>query len=226
MKNAWENALREFRRNIDDVRQIGKIYQSFIDKAPLSEGNLTDLLRAQLVNTLSAFDRLMHEYVRIGIEKQLLDEAPPTRKTKTFTLDIESYLQLNKLDSSPNGISQKYQILSSRVESVLRTLTFQSPDKIKDALSYIWEEPHKWQVLSGIMNLDEKNLTQKIKLYVERRNQIVHEADYDCTKHKRRILSIQTVEECIKLYKNLAEAIHSQLINSIILRSGKYLIQP
>lgn len=215
MKNAWMNALEEFQHNIDEVLRIDNIYQKFIKSAPLLEADLIDLLRAQLVNTLSAFDRLMHEYVRIGLEKQLLGESSPTGKTKTFTLDVESYLQLSKLGSSPNDISQKYQILSSRVESVLRTLTFQSPDKIKDALSYVWEEPHKWQVLSRMMNLDETYLTQKIKLYVERRNQIVHEADYDRITHARRLLSDQIVKECIKLYEDLAQAIHTQLINSI-----------
>lgn len=215
MKNAWVNALEEFQHNIDEVLRIGNIYQKFIKSDSLLEADLIDLLRAQLVNTLSAFDRLMHEYVRIGLEKQLLGEASPTGKTKTFTLDVERYLQLSKLGSSPNDISQKYQILSSRVESVLRTLTFQSPDKIKDALSYVWEEPHKWQVLSSMMSLDEKDLTQKIKLYVERRNQIVHEADYDRVTHKRRSLSDQIVKDCIKLYEDLAQAIHNQLINSI-----------
>ena len=97
MRNAWDNAHRKYLDNLNEVLLVGNIYKSLVCKAPLFSENLTDLLRVQLVNTLSAFDHLIHEYVRVGLEKQLIGEHPPTAKTGTFTLDIDRYLKLSKL---------------------------------------------------------------------------------------------------------------------------------
>lgn len=213
MKKAWEKAHKEFLVNLDAVRLVGHVYQNFVDWAPVSAVDMMDLLRGQLVNTLSAFDLLIHEYVRAGLQEQLVGASLLTRKTGTFTLDADCYLKLSVLGSSPADIVQKANILSVRIESVLRTLTFQSPEKIKDALSYIWDEPHKWYNISVKMGLSEKDLTQKIQLYVERRNQIVHEADYDRVIDRRRPLVPATIQDCIGFYERLANVLHAELMS-------------
>ena len=72
MKTAWN----EFKNNIEDVKKIGAVYTQLVDIAPLMKEDLADLLRTQLVNAISAFDRLLHEYVRIGLLRQLSGLAP------------------------------------------------------------------------------------------------------------------------------------------------------
>ena len=191
-----------FKRHIEDIRRVNHIYDHLVHQVNLPSADLCDLLRIQLVNAVSAFDWLMHEYIHAGIMKQLMGDVPMTRKVKVFSIDADTYSQLATLDAI-----EKYKTLSVRVSSVLRTMSFQSPEKIKDGLSHIWEEPHKWQLLSHECGLSEKDLTDKVKLYVERRNQIVHEADVDFYSGNRRVLDAVVVKDGIDLFFNLAYAI-------------------
>ena len=71
-------------------------------------------------------------------------------------------------------------------------MSFQKIDRIKDALSYIWDLDHKIPVIMSKMhypfpestpNANQKFLEKKIDLIVSRRNQIVHEADMNKTIH-------------------------------------------
>jgi hypothetical protein len=150
----------------------------------------------------------MHEYVHAGIMKQLMGNAPMTPKVKGFSIDAHTYSQLATLNDR-----EKYEVLSARVYSVLRTMSFQSPEKIKDGLSYIWEEPRRWQLLSQECGLSEEYLTARVKSYVERRNQIVHEADvgfYSEDRRElvdRRELEVGVVKDGIDLFFSLAYAI-------------------
>mgnify|MGYP000365850354 FL=1 len=191
-----------FERHIEDIRRVNEIYDHLVTQANPLSADLCDLLRIQLVNAVSAFDWLMHEYIHAGIMKQLIGDVPMTPKVKGFSIDAHTYSQLATLDAI-----EKYKILSGRVSSVLRTMSFQSPEKIKEGLSHIWEKPHKWQLLSQECGLSEEDLTDKVKLYVERRNQIVHEADVDFSSGDRRVLEAGVVKDGIDLFFNLAYAI-------------------
>lgn len=194
-----------FERHIGDIRRVNHIYDHLVNQVNLPSADLCDLLRIQLVNAVSAFDWLMHEYIHAGIMKQLMGDVPMTSKVKVFSIDADTYSQLATLDAI--DAIEKYKILSVRVSSVLRTMSFQSPEKIKDGLSYIWEEPHKWQLLSQECGLSEEDLRYKVKLYVERRNQIVHEADVDFSSGDRRVLDVVVVKNGIDLFFSLAYAI-------------------
>ena len=192
-----------FKRHIEDIRRVDHIYDHLVNQFNLPSADLCDLLRIRLVNAVSAFDWLMHEYVHAGIMKQLMGNAPMTPKVKGFSIDAHTYSQLATLNDR-----EKYEVLSARVYSVLRTMSFQSPEKIKDGLSYIWEEPRKWQLLSQECGLSEEDLRDKVKLYVERRNQIVHEADVDFSSGDRRVLGVGAFKDGIDLFFSLAYAIY------------------
>lgn len=203
MISVWQ----EFKDNIEQVKKIGAVYNQLVSTSPLLKDELTDLLRTQLVNSISAFDRMLHEYVRIGLLRQLQGLISLENRTKGFAIDSDSYLALISLGSSPQDLIEKERILENRIRLVLKTMTFQDPDKIKDALSFIWNEEHKWQKLSLGMGVPERDLTSQLKLYVERRNQIVHEADYDKTICKRRHMDSSVAQNCIDFIYSLARQI-------------------
>lgn len=203
MISVWN----EFKSNIDDVKKIGAVYQQITESSALLKDSLADLLRTQLVNTISAFDRMLHEYVRKGLLRQLTGLVPLESKTKNFPIDSDSYCAIMNLGSSPSDWIEKERILENRVSLVLKTMSFQDPEKIKDALSYIWNESHKWQKLALGLGLQDNVLTSQLKLYVERRNQIVHEADYDKTIPGRRPINLSVTQDCISFIYSLARQI-------------------
>ncbi|SHK87581.1 hypothetical protein SAMN05720469_12150 [Fibrobacter intestinalis] len=203
MKTAWN----EFKNNIEDVKKIGAVYTQLVDIAPLMKEDLADLLRTQLVNAISAFDRLLHEYVRIGLLRQLSGLAPLKKITKNFMIDSDSFLSLMNLGTSPQDLVTKQRIIESRINYVLKFMTFQDPKKISEALSYIWDEEHKWQTLATELGKRQEDVISQLKLYVDRRNMIVHEADYDMAIPGRRPISSSIAQDCISFIYSLARQI-------------------
>lgn len=59
-------AISQFRANLERVRNLGAIYKTFrIQTTEVLD--LSDILRAQLVMAVSAFDQYIHEIVRLGM---------------------------------------------------------------------------------------------------------------------------------------------------------------
>jgi hypothetical protein len=89
--------------------------------------------------------------------------------------------------------------------------SFQKPENISDALSYIWNEKHKWQVISSkIANINDENIVKtQLKNIVIRRDQIAHEGDCpsDTIPLVRQDIDISDVEETLVFIKKVAQAI-------------------
>ena len=61
----------------------------------------------------------------------------------------------------------------------LKYRTFQKADDVADGLAYIWDNDHKWAIISGELGLLPKTAKRKLNTIVVRRDTIVHNADYD-----------------------------------------------
>lgn len=88
-----------------------------------------------------------------------------------------------------------------------KTLAFQAPEKIADALSLIWDEPHKWQTIAAAIGINQSTLTTQLKTIINRRNQIVHEADLDLLSGVRNTLDKADIDDVINFIESLSEAI-------------------
>lgn len=203
MKKSWDR----FVFSIDEIRKLSSLYAQ-MQKVVSNKSELSDLLRIQLVNAVSAFDKFLHDLVRIGVVSQLKGDMTVEKKTlSTIHIDADTYISLSKLSTSTFDQTMQHNILEDRVELVLKTMSFQSPEKIKDALSYIWSESHKWSKLAKGMSLTEDELKVSIGSYVARRNQIVHEGDFNPTLTSRKSIELKYVEDCVDLYYNLGKQV-------------------
>jgi hypothetical protein len=203
MKKSWDY----FVVSIGEIRKLSHLYDE-MQKVVLDKSELSDLLRIQLVNAVSAFDKFLHDLVRIGVVSQLKGSMDMEKKTlSTIHIDADTYIRLSKLSASAYDQLELHRLLENRVELVLKTMSFQRPEKIKDALSYIWSESNKWNKLATEMSLSENELRDSICLYVDRRNQIVHEGDFDPISTSRRPIEPKDVENCVALYYNLGKQV-------------------
>lgn len=132
----------------------------------------SDLLRWQHVLAISALDKYIHDIVRIGMVDEFLGKRPRTSKFNSFRITLSACFNINGSD---------YPELEIEKEIIMQHgfLAFQDPDRIADALAFIWNEPHKWKVISKNMNtpISEEDLKTKLRNIVLRRNQIVHQGD-------------------------------------------------
>lgn len=171
------------------------------NKVPM---DISDLLRWQWVLSVSALDRYVHDIVRIGMLEIFEGRRNPTAKYKSFRIDLNNFNSI--IESTTPVIEFEKEIIRQH-----SFLAFQYPEKIADALSYIWNEQNKWDVICSNMTTDisSSNLRTKLKNIITRRNQIVHEGDCffaNSPLHQQPITILDT-DDVNKFITELANAI-------------------
>ncbi|OYX50888.1 MAG: hypothetical protein B7Y97_06665 [Sphingomonas sp. 32-66-10] len=167
------NAIAVFSRSIAEARHHTTLYD-FLTSQPRVPAPFDDLLRAQIVISVAAFDKLMHDIVRIGICGAFSGVRPVTSKYLSESISIELHSALVSATIPPKEV-----LFEQAIVQKLRHLSFQHPDKISEALSLIWNEKHKWDKIALPMGLTGPFASTKMKLIAGRRNAIVHESDMD-----------------------------------------------
>ena len=166
-------ALALFNSNIASAKVAGSIYDYLVNSvaSPLS---FDDLLRSQIVYSVSAFDKLIHDLVRIGMVETFLGQRRATDKYLNESIPLKIHAELISASIPP-----KEHIFEQALFQKFKIVSFQFPDKVADGLSYIWDEKQKWQKIAGKMGITDSMARTSLKLIADRRNAIVHEADID-----------------------------------------------
>jgi hypothetical protein len=167
------NAKGVFHRNISQANELGGLYDYLSTSVAIPE-QFEDLLRSQVVNAVSAFDKLMHDLIRIGMVKIFENQRPSTSKYLSETIAIQHLPSLLASAVPPPPVR-----FEEIVREKLSKLSFQDPTKVADGLSYIWNEPQRWQQIALGLGMSDDEAKRKLRLIITRRNAIVHEADLD-----------------------------------------------
>lgn len=166
------------------MRQAINTFKGLLYQAEISEGlyqylksqkipiDSSDLLRWQWVLAVSSLDKYVHDIVRIGMMNIFEGERIQTPKYKTFHIDMNV---LSTISTAPVPVVE----FEKEVVRQHSHLAFQFPDKIAEALAYIWDASNKWEIISHHMQtaITPIDLKTKLKNIVIRRNQIVHQGD-------------------------------------------------
>lgn len=200
------NAMIVFRSLIEQCSTTMGMYEYFeSNSVPL---DASDLLRWQYVLAVSALDKYIHDIVRIGMVQIFHGNRSETAKYKSFRLELSV---ATIIQNSPNPEV----FFSNEITRQHSFLAFQDPDKIADALSYIWEAKHKWNIICNNMAtpISETDLKTKLKNIVIRRNQIVHEGDCLSTQIplQQQIITKTDTQDVISFIKELVVAISNSI---------------
>ena len=203
------NAIRDFDSLIKQTEIAGGLFDYLDDrKVPI---DASDLLRWEWVLAVSALDKYVHDIVRIGMIQQFLGLRPTTDKYKAFRIDMRTYTDL--FNSQDNSLEAQIQFEKEIVRQH-KHLSFQNPDNISDALSFVWTEKHKWQYIckNMIEPISVEDLKTKLNNIVMRRNQIVHEGDCIISRAlERQSIEKSDVTDVIEFIKSLVHAIHDSV---------------
>lgn len=209
-----DDIFNEFQNNVAQIRQIGGVYSYLKDNIRLPITDIDDILRSQIVNVISALDRYLHEKVRKGICDIFLGNRPITAKFKNFSLSSDTVMRI--WGDSSLTIIEREMLINDAVSQSLKTLSFQQAVKIKDALSYLWDEPHKITVVAKEMgvpgatdNDKQRYLSQRLDLLVERRNQIAHESDMEV--NGKRAITKQEVDDAISFVEGFVNCLNTHI---------------
>ena len=177
------NARGIFHSNIRQADQLGDLYEYLINTISIP-AQFDDLLRSQIVNAVSAFDKLMHDLIRIGMVKIFENQRPPTGKYLIEAIAIQHLPGLAAGAVPPPAVR-----FEEIVREKLSKLSFQDPIKIAEGLSYIWNENQKWNKIAMGLGILEEDAKRKQRLIVTRRNAIVHEADLDPVTNQKQTIT-------------------------------------
>lgn len=164
--------------------------------------DFSDLLRWQWAQSVSALDKLIHDLIRIGMVNTYQGLRPATSKYATFTIDMDSYLQMQQDPLHAPSIFE------SQIIQKLSFQSFQEPTKISDGLALIWNETHKWKCIADTIGLTEDYTKTKLKNISIRRNQIVHEGDYSSALLQRQAITHLDTADVIDFISSLGKAIY------------------
>ena len=216
------SARREFDQSIQSVREQSNLYNYLVNSMHLPLIYSSEILRSQLVCAVSAMDRFFHEIVRIGFIESYKGIRKPTEKFKNWQFSNERVLQIVKY-SDPTYVPTSIQetpdyLIEQDVIQKLSTVAYQHPDKIKDALSYVWLENHKMQTIATGMGMThpggQQLLEQKLKMICERRNQVVHEGDIEPTSRTRRAINQPDVIDNIDFIEKFCHCVYDYITDA------------
>lgn len=176
---------KEFHRNIEYAKELGEIYWFFSGKA--QNLSFDNLLRSQILHAVSAFDKLIHDLICIGMADMFRGRRPDTSKylNESFSMRECRKFFSNTAFLSAIGPEEAVSLEDRAVcfENVIRQkmhrYTFQNWDQVMDGLSYIWDEKHKAQKIAENIGLSLAELKKMHALVIARRNSIAHEADVE-----------------------------------------------
>lgn len=191
-----------FQKSVDQTLNVDAIY-NYITKTIIIPFDCSDLLRWEFIQCVSAFDKLIHDFVRIGMLEIFRGQKPPTNKFKSFSIDYSTY---NNMQISPQ---QKEYFFEQKIILNHSHLSFQDPAKVADALSYIWEEKNKWEKISEKMLMPKNICMNQLKTIINRRNQIVHESDYTDPFSNRQIILQEDSQEVRTFILKLGYSIYN-----------------
>ena len=196
------NAIIQCRANIGRVKEIGGLYGA-LSTLTTSIVDTSDLLRAQAIMIVSALDHYIHEITRIGMLEIYNGNRPHTAAFLKFQISI------NVLQSAISSRGATSAIFENEIREKHNYLSFQHPDKIADAIRLFFSDP-LWPAVGDKIAAPINDVKTRLRLIVDRRNKIAHEADMDPSYPGLRWpISKADVTNTVSFIENICEAIHS-----------------
>lgn len=195
------SAIHQFRFNIERVRALGGLYEA-LSRLTTPAVDTTDILRAQIVLAVSALDHYIHELTRLGM-LEIFDGLRPSKNAfARFQVSIDAAM----VGIAGSGGSSWFE---SEIREKHGYMAFQHPDKVADAIR-LFSTCELWSRVSIELGLSTQDVKNRLKLIVERRNKIAHEADLDPSYPGTRWpISPADATSTVKFIEDLCEAIHS-----------------
>lgn len=170
-----ESAL--FKQNIGYARDLVSTAMA-LSALVTSAISTDDLLRSALVQGVSAFDHFVHEEVRARMILTHQGSHARARGYGRFRVCLDS---VTSALSQPDGTAW----LEQEIRDQHGYLSFQQPDRVAEAYRFI-SDIKIWDEVAQRVGKTSDEIKRQLKLIVDRRNKIAHEADTDPTPPRSR----------------------------------------
>ena len=181
------NAFVKFETNVRSASILERIYE-YLSKQTLPV-DIDELLRAEYVMLVSAFDCYVHDYVRERMVNMFSNPSNMSDKTRDYKIPLGVMMDIM---NETNPISQM-QLLENAIKQEESVNSYQSSTSVEYVLGLIGFK----KIWKTMFDEDAGTKKNQLDLIVRRRNQIAHEADMDYvtnTKHSICLSDLQVAK--------------------------------
>ncbi len=192
-----------FRGNLSRVLDLGALHDAL--RTQVTEGlDLSDILRAELVFAVSCLDHYVHEVTHVGMLETYAGRRQPSQAYSRFQVSIggvsRAFDDLENDDWFDDEIRRRHQ-----------WQTFEHPDKIAEAIRLV-SDIALWDAVATRLNVPPDDIKNQLRLIVDRRNKIAHEADLDpIYPGNRWPIDSKQVGDSVQFIQRVVEAIDGSL---------------
>lgn len=197
------NAINQFRKNIESIRELGSIYNLVKTNFPLLKERAEEILRAEIVLAVSALDCYIHDIARTSIVEIFENRRITNKAYDGFQISLNT---LHRIENATNT-SDKVGFFENEIKEINSKDSFQSPSSIEYALRFL-DIKNLWTTISADIGQSGDNIRNTLSLIVYRRNKIAHEADYDFVRACKNPIDEITTNSSIDFIVKLCESIN------------------
>ena len=192
------NSIIQFKTNIGYVRNLSTIYYSL--KSLAANADLSDILRAQLLMSVSAMDHFVHNSIEEGMLEIYQGSRPPTMSFNDFTVKMKDH-QFALVNTGNTSW------LRVEIQGQIGHNSYQKSKNIAKGVRLI-SDRDLWVDVGSIVHERPDIIARKLDLIVTRRNTIVHQADNDPSNPGQRLnITESEISDAIDLIEKLGDAI-------------------
>jgi hypothetical protein len=199
-------AITQYNNNSKSIKELGSLYDLIIGKYPLLQEQAEEILRAQFVLIVGAFDCYIHDCVQAGILEIYQGRRVASNVIKKYPVYFSTVQQI---DSSSDPML-KLAHLKKAIYLKNTKESYQSPQNIENALGLI-NIVKIWKNLSTKIGMTADDIKNKLSLIINRRNKIAHESDRNDTIGGKYPINKGLVNDTINFIDKLSESIFQLL---------------
>lgn len=197
--------INSFKESIESIKSLHALHKHLCSLLPAID--LSEILRAEIVLIVSAFDCFIHDIVRKGVMDIFNASRDENPKYDNLCIPISTVKQMLLADND----SDRNELLEISVKKILSKDSYQSPSSIECALQLI-SIKKIWSSIKDEMHMSSEDITKKLGIIINRRNKIAHESDVknhiDTTKNE---IEREDIDDIINFISTLVECINNQL---------------
>lgn len=161
--------------------------------------DVSDHFRFALVHAVSAFDKYIHDLVYSKLIEIAEGSAKPTKKFDSFRVSVQAALA-----AAQGGAAHSW--LGPEIIQQHGYLSFQRADKVAEAMRLVTDTP-LWPAVADQLKRDAGDIRADLDIVIDRRNKIVHEADWNPALQERWTMDEAICSPAIKTISSIGDAI-------------------
>ena len=207
------SSLDLFQVNVSRSRDLANISRALSEQTT-GVLDTSDILRASLMMAVSSLDYFIHAIVRIGMVEAYRRERDRTPAFLRFQVTLEGILQAS------SGLGSE-EWLDQQIRERHGYQSFHTPDNIADVIR-LMSDVSLWDEVAQEQRIEAQEVKDRLKLIVQRRNKIAHEADIMpdpagqiAYSDLRSPIDQGMVDSAIEFIEQVAKAIYDSLAKSL-----------